>query len=552
MKILLTGAFGNVGTSTLQELLARGYRVRCFDVPTRANLRAARRLGARAEVVWGDLRRYDDVAAAVRDVDVVIHLAFIIPKLSATGVESEAHPKFAFDVNVGGTRNLVRALQCQPKPAKIIFSSSVHVYGNNQSRKPPRTVDDHVEPAEHYSRHKVACERLIRGSGIAWSIFRFGAVLPISLALDPGMFDVPLKNRIEYVHTLDVGVALANAVTRPEIWGKTLLIGGGASCQFTYGEMVGQILEGMGVGMLPEEAFGTAPFATDYLDTRESQRLLQYQRRDLNDYVRNVRARLGYRGVLIRVFRPIVRAWLLRRSPYLGSRMPRRSWEGRVALVTGASSGIGAATARLLASHGLKVAIVARRGDRLESVADEITAAGGQAISIVADLTREDERLKVAEAVTLQLGPVDVLVNNAGIAWYGFGEEMSWQLAWQMIQLNLAAAAHFTLQFLPQMKARRTGHIINIGSIAGSFPSQGVAVYGATKAFIDNFSTALHRELRAPACGWVSYGRGTYTPRCRPRPPPNRTAGPSRPSVSAFRRSGSPSASGTCSSGRAA
>lgn len=144
----------------------------------------------------------------------------------------------------------------------------------------------------------------------------------------------------------------------------------------------------------------------------------------------------------------------------------------------------------------MRVAIVARRGDRLGEVAAEINAAGGKAISIIADLTRAEERLRVSRVVNSQLGPVDVLVNNAGIAWYGFGEDMSWPLAWEMIQLNLAAAAHLTLQVLPQMKARRTGHIINIGSIAGSLPSQGVAVYGATKAFIDNFTTALYRELR--------------------------------------------------------
>ena len=92
---------------------------------------------------------------------------------------------------------------------------------------------------------------------------------------------------------------------------------------------------------------------------------------------------------------------------------------------------------------------------------------------------------------------MDVLINNAGFGWYGFGSDMPWSLAWQMIQTNLTAAAHLTLMALHDMQARGTGHIINIGSVAGSLPEQGVAVYSATKAFIDNFTTALHRE----SCG---------------------------------------------------
>ena len=111
MNILLTGAFGNVGQSTLEELLKQGHHVRCFDVKTRANEKTARRFRGQIEVVWGDLRRPTDVAAAVRDQDAVIHLAFIIPKLSATGFESEDHPDWAREINVGGTRILIEAVK---------------------------------------------------------------------------------------------------------------------------------------------------------------------------------------------------------------------------------------------------------------------------------------------------------------------------------------------------------------------------------------------------------------------------------------------------------
>ncbi len=139
MRILLTGAFGNVGLSALEELLARGHQVRCFDLKTSANVRLARHYARKAEIFWGDLRSKDDVAAAVRDVDVVIHLAFILPRLSACGVELEKEPVLARQVNVGGTRNLIRAMRAQPVPPRLIFSSSLHVYGMTQHLPPPRT-----------------------------------------------------------------------------------------------------------------------------------------------------------------------------------------------------------------------------------------------------------------------------------------------------------------------------------------------------------------------------------------------------------------------------
>jgi len=108
-----------------------------------------------------------------------------------------------------------------------------------------------------------------------------------------------------------------------EIWGQTLLIGGGPRCQFHYGELVGRIMEATGIGMLPAKAFSLIPFSTDWLDTSESQRLLKYQTRTLDDYLIDMRHLLGWRLPFIRAFRPFVRSWLLRHSPYLGTASQR-------------------------------------------------------------------------------------------------------------------------------------------------------------------------------------------------------------------------------------
>ena len=114
---------------------------------------------------------------------------------------------------------------------------------------------------------------MVRTSGLSWAIFRLAATLPLAMKLDPAMFDIPLDNRMEFVHTRDVGQAIANAVHETNVWRRTLLIGGGARCQYTYRQIARQVLAGLGVGMLPEEAFGTVPFPTDWLDTTESQAL---------------------------------------------------------------------------------------------------------------------------------------------------------------------------------------------------------------------------------------------------------------------------------------
>ncbi len=167
----------------------------------------------------------------------------------------------------------------------------------------------------------------------------------------------------------------------------------------------------------------------------------------------------------------------------------------KLAVVTGASSGIGAATAKRLACEGMQVVLVARRLDRLESLAGEIRSAGGVAYPLMADLSQETERERVFQEVKDCFGPVHVLVNNAGFCWYGYGSEMPWQTAHEMLQVNLETVVQLSLDFLKDMRRKDAGHIVNVGSISGSIPSQGIALYGATKSFLDNFTTALHREL---------------------------------------------------------
>jgi hypothetical protein len=163
----------------------------------------------------------------------------------------------------------------------------------------------------------VECEALVQSSKLVWSIYRLGAALPLRLVLDPDMFNVPLDNRIEFVHTRDVGVAISNGLSKNEVWGRVLHIGGGPECQYYQREIMEGVLEAVGIGMLPDEAFTDVPFPTDWLDTADSEAILQFQRLTLKDYIQDVKALLGYRRHFIQLLRPFIRAWLLRHSPVL-------------------------------------------------------------------------------------------------------------------------------------------------------------------------------------------------------------------------------------------
>ncbi len=318
MRVLVTGGLGNVGTSCLTELLQQGHRVRCLELETKRNRRAARAYQGQVEVFWGDLRRPKDAAAAVQGQEAVVHLAFVLPPAS------EDRPEWAYEINVGGTRNLLQSMKgLRPSPL-IVFASSFSVFGETQHLPPPRTASDPVQPMDNYNLHKVECERLVRDSGLEWTILRLGVVPPTTLGgFSPKMFDIPPGSRVEFAHPRDVGLALANAVVCPGARGRILLVGGGQGSQLRYRDFVGRMMGSLGVGRLPDSAFAPSASAyTDWLDTAESQNLLQYQQHSFDDFVREVAASLGYRRYLIRLFAPLIRRWMLSQSPHYRASRP--------------------------------------------------------------------------------------------------------------------------------------------------------------------------------------------------------------------------------------
>lgn len=172
----------------------------------------------------------------------------------------------------------------------------------------------------------------------------------------------------------------------------------------------------------------------------------------------------------------------------------------RVALVTGASGGIGADLARVFARHGYDIALVARSKERLEALADEIAATGRPRPLVLAyDLTAPDAVEAIAAELLSANASVGILVNNAGYGLLGDAADLDPAAQMGIVDLNVRALATLCLRFLPELRAGR-GKILNVASIVGFFPGPGMAMYYASKAFVLSFGEALWHELRPYGC----------------------------------------------------
>jgi nucleoside-diphosphate-sugar epimerase len=316
MKVLLTGALGNVGFNTIDALLAEGHDVVAFELESRRARKLAAQFDKRVSVAWGDVTDPASVRAALDGMDAVVHLAAI--------VNPDKAPDLARRVNVDATRSLIAQMEASPTARRLVFASSVGIFGDVQDRQPPLRVDTPVSPTNEYGRHKVACEESIRESRLQWSILRLVGVPPIRLmgyAFDRRiMFGFTRDARFEFIHPADAGMAFARAVACEEAIGKILHIGGGEKCRMTHRAFCNEMMSAIGIGPLPAEAFVQTEvrrFFGDWLDTEESQRLLQYQKRGLGELKVDMRKDLGAIAPLIRLLRPIITWFVVRSSPYL-------------------------------------------------------------------------------------------------------------------------------------------------------------------------------------------------------------------------------------------
>ncbi|MGQ0537328.1 MAG: SDR family NAD(P)-dependent oxidoreductase [Gemmatimonadaceae bacterium] len=168
--------------------------------------------------------------------------------------------------------------------------------------------------------------------------------------------------------------------------------------------------------------------------------------------------------------------------------------ELKLAVVTGASSGIGSDLAEILAARGYSVVAIARRGERLAELCRRIHVAGGECQALAADLADHAERERVVKELAPNATRIEVLVNNAGFGTHGYFHETDLDRELELIEVNCAALVHLTKRVLPWMLARKRGYIMNVASVAAFQPGPIMAMYYASKAFVLSLSQALTEE----------------------------------------------------------
>jgi cholest-5-ene-3beta,7alpha-diol 3beta-dehydrogenase len=315
-RVLLTGASGAVGFEAFKELLRRSdrYLPRVLALNTPSEQKFFQPYAHQAEFVWGDLRDPKDVARAVAGTDVVLHVGAIIPPLA------DHRPELAQAVNLGGTRNVIAAIQKQNSPPKLIYTSSISVYGD-RVKTPNIRVGDPLNPSlgDQYAVTKIVAEAAIRDANLEHTILRLCGILTPRLKIQPLMFHMPLDTALEWCHASDAGLALVNAIENESVNGGIFNLGGGERCRIRAREFLRVMLPLFGLDplVIPEYAFALKNFHSGYYaDGDEVEESLQFRRKTLCDYFESARKsispwqRLGIRSVP----KPIVRAYLERMS----------------------------------------------------------------------------------------------------------------------------------------------------------------------------------------------------------------------------------------------
>jgi len=513
--VLVTGAAGHVGSALVRELLADGEIVRALVMPGEdiAGLR-----GLDVQIVEGDVLDPATLEIALAGAEAVYHLAGIISIMPGKDALMR-------QVNVVGTANVARLARLAGV-RRMVYVSSIHALA-----RPPRGVPiDETVPfdphnaAGEYDRTKaeaslVILEEVRRGldavivcpTGIVGPFdFRGGAMgRQMRQWMKPGRHLI-IDGHFDFIDVRDVARGMILACRKGRR-GETYLLSGE---RVSVGQLVTRVREVSGTsGMLVRipswvatvgSILATAAarllskksqFTTYALETLRSNSLISGAkgRDELGLHPRRLADTIADTVQWLEENPASAAAASQPAAAPAAAARPRRQ---RIAVVTGASGGIGAIVARRLAALGYRIFLVARRTDRLDVLASEIQTEGGRADVLAVDLVRPEGVQAVFDAVMETGDGIDVLVNNAGFGWYGYCSDMQWETALEMILVNNAALAQLIVMFLPVMRGRGYGHVINVSSVAGSIPSPWAALYSATKSFIDTLSTALYRELQ--------------------------------------------------------
>ncbi|MHA2283981.1 MAG: NAD-dependent epimerase/dehydratase family protein [Promethearchaeota archaeon] len=318
-KILLTGASGTIGKEVFNELLNRSneYEISLFLRGSKKNRKHFERFMDKVSIIWGTLQNFEEVQIAVKEQDVVIHMAAALPDVAFN------NPELVVSTNVGGTQNMIKAMKAQANPPKLIYTSSVAVYGDRREHPIIKLSDPiDVDTKDLYASTKIKSEKLVKESKLEYIIFRVSYVLATDvLRFRRVMFYIAQDTSVEIIHAKDCGLALVNAITSNEIWNKTFNLGGGKQCQILYKDNIDDMFELMGFGRdyLPDEAFSKHHSHCGFFDDKEMSYLnstLKFQHHTLEDFYEEVKKWIGIKRYFAPLVKHILRWNLVRKSEF--------------------------------------------------------------------------------------------------------------------------------------------------------------------------------------------------------------------------------------------
>lgn len=319
MNILVTGAYGNIGKAVIEEILKRNHEITVFEKKNKRTQKAARRFrGIIKETIFGDITNYEDVRTAVKGMDAVIHLAAIIPPHSN-------NKKLCFSVNVNGTSNVVKAILENGNKAVMVHSSSCSVMGPTQHLIPPVKINRKPKATDNYTASKIESEKIVSEAGLnKFCITRLGAVMPSKgvwkFSTIMYGFEIAYNSRIEMILDSDVGLAQITAVEKLRLNlidnGNVYFLGGGEKCRLKYGEFFNGLLNSLGIPKLSKDSFTTKPSFLDWLDTKKSQKDLNFQRFTYIDYLKIFKKNMRRYLPFTKAFGGLVKRIIKLKSPY--------------------------------------------------------------------------------------------------------------------------------------------------------------------------------------------------------------------------------------------
>jgi nucleoside-diphosphate-sugar epimerase len=310
MKVVLTGPCGRIGVTTFKRLLDSGHQVRGFDTKNdyvthtpgfnEKLVEDWKAEGLDFEWVWGDLRNPEAVRRAVGDdADVVIHLgAVTMPN------HCEEHWKYAWEVNYFGTRRVIDAMRRSPRKPKLVFPSSVAVYGITPPPRPLIKEDEPLISCCTYGATKIAAELEIEKSDLRYTILRMASSITpsarhlmmlansedLSRVFTEYMKLMSYESPMHLVSNYDTNSALLNSMDDPDSDGRIFNVAGTEDCMVTFGKYYDAISELGGRPPPPREAYGTGPYPQYYYDTTAGQAALKFQSRSFDDLLAEIRA----------------------------------------------------------------------------------------------------------------------------------------------------------------------------------------------------------------------------------------------------------------------